>query len=273
MAPFAPKHALADMTFVEFGDRLAERPVVLLPFGSQEEQGPHAPMGDWMLTRDLAAIAAERAGAIVAPTVPFGHADFFRTIPGGIQLRASTFIALVEDVVTAFLDHGVEHLLIFNGHSSNAPLIEQALRGIRRERGVAVPCINVWRSLPDSLWRQLYGEDVARARGHGGEPMTSVYMHLYPERVRPDLVRPSGNAEAFGLPTSGVSAVTFEGMPIQVPLDVTEVNRDGMMGGDPTLASAEKGAAIVEHIASFTTRFIDHIRRCDPRRITTAPVP
>lgn len=273
MARFASKHVLADMTFAEFGERLAERPVVILPFGSQEEQGPHAPMGDWMLTRDLAAMTAEASGAIVAPTVPFGYADFFRAVPGGIQLRASTFTAVVEDVATAFLDHGIEHLLIFNGHSSNAPLIEQAARLIRREHGVAIPCINIWRSLPDSLWRELYGADVARARGHGGEPMTSVYLHLYPDRVRPDLIRPSGNAHALGLPTTGVSGVAFEGMPIQFPLDVTEVNSDGMMGGDATLASAEKGAVIAQYIIGFAARFIEHFRRCDPRRIALEPVP
>ncbi len=44
------KHALKDMTVAEFRDRLPSDPVILLPFGSQEEQGPHAPMGDYMLT-------------------------------------------------------------------------------------------------------------------------------------------------------------------------------------------------------------------------------
>ncbi|MET0529913.1 MAG: creatininase family protein, partial [Microvirga sp.] len=133
------KRALKDMTFAEFRERLAERPVILLPFGSQEEQGPHAPMGDYMLAERLALLAAETCDAIVAPPVPFGYADFFRAIPGGMQLRATTFTALLEDAVCNFLDHAIEHLVVFNGHTTNAPLIDQTLRRIRTERGVAIP--------------------------------------------------------------------------------------------------------------------------------------
>lgn len=265
------KHALKDMTFVEFRESLAERPVILLPFGSQEEQGPHAPMGDFMLTERLSVLAAEAADAIAAPTVPFGYADFFRTVPGGIQLRAETFSAVLEDTVTAFLDHGVEHLVVFNGHSSNAPLIEQTLRRLRRERGVAVAALNVWRLIPPELWRELHGDKAARARGHGGDPLTSVYLHLFSELMRPDLIRPATPSQAFGLPTDGVAAVSFEGLPVQMPLDVTEVNPDGMLGGDPTLADAAIGARMVEHIIGFTARFVAHFRRCDPRRVEAAP--
>ncbi|HEY9348145.1 MAG TPA: creatininase family protein, partial [Inquilinus sp.] len=254
------KHALKDMTFVEFRERLAERPVILLPFGSQEEQGPHAPMGDFMLTERLSVLAAEAADAIAAPTVPFGYADFFRTVPGGVQLRAETFSAVLEDTVTAFLDHGVEHLVVFNGHSSNAPLIDQTLRRLRRERGVAVAALNIWRLIPPELWRELHGDKAGQARGHGGDPLTSVYLHLFPELMRPDLVRPATPSQAFGLPTDGVAAVSFEGLPVQMPLDVTEVNPDGMLGGDPTLADAAIGARIVEHIVGFTARFVAHFR-------------
>ena len=42
------------MTWVEFREHMAEDPIGLLPFGSQEEQGPVAPMGDYMLTKILA---------------------------------------------------------------------------------------------------------------------------------------------------------------------------------------------------------------------------
>ncbi|SMF72214.1 creatinine amidohydrolase [Xaviernesmea oryzae] len=262
------KHALKDMTFAEFRERLSEKPVILLPFGSQEEQGPHAPMGDFMLTEAVAAKVAEAADAIVAPTIPFGWADFFRTIPGGIQFRPSTFSAVVEDTVTAFLDHGIEHILVLNGHTSNASLFDQTLRRIRAERGVSVPFINLWQSIPDALWKELHGPSVAAARGHGGDPLTSIYLHLFPELMRMDLARPSVRAKTFGLPTGGVNNVQFEGMPVHVPLDCHEVNADGMLGGDPSLASAEKGAKMVEHLVGFCARFVEHMRRCDMRSVT-----
>ncbi len=259
------KNALKDMTFAEFRERLPEKPVMLLPFGSQEEQGPHAPMGDFMLTEAIALKVAELSGAVAAPTIPFGYADFFKTIPGGIQLRPSTFSAVVEDMVNAFLDHGIEHILILNGHTTNASLIDQAVRRIRAERGVSVASINLWQSIPDTLWKDLYGPAVAEARGHGGEPLTSVYMHLFPDLLRMDLRKPAGRAKAFGLPTGGVNTVQFEGMPVHVPLNCHEVNADGMLGGDPELASAENGQRIVEHLVGFCSRFVDHMRAWDMR--------
>lgn len=262
------KHALKDMTFTEFRERLPEKPVILLAFGSQEEQGPHAPMGDYMLTEVVAAQVAEASGAIVAPIIPFGYADFFKTIPGGIQLRASTFSAVVEDMVVGFLDHGIEHILILNGHTSNAPLFDQTLRRIRAERGVSVPLINLWQAIPDTLWKELHGTSVAAARGHGGEPLTSIYLHLFPELMRMDLVRPAIRAKAFGLQTGGVNNVQFEGTPVYVPLNCDEVNADGMLGGDPLLASAEKGERMVQHLVGFCARFVDHMRGCDMHSTT-----
>lgn len=259
------KNALKDMTFAEFRERLPQKPVILLPFGSQEEQGPHAPMGDFMLTEAIALRVAEASGAIVAPTVPFGYADFFKTIPGGIQLRPATFMALVEDMVAAFLDHGIDHILILNGHTTNASLIDQVVRRVRAERGVSVASINLWQSIPDALWQELHGPAVAVARGHGGEPLTSVYMHLFPELLRMDFARPARRAKAFGLATGGVNNVQFEGMPVNVPLNCHEVNADGMLGGDPLLATAEKGERIVQHLVGFCSRFVDHMRAFDMR--------
>lgn len=259
------KHALRDMTAAEFRDRLEGDPVILLPFGSHEEQGPHAPMGDYLLAEAIALAAAKAAGAIAAPCVPFGYAEFFRGFPGGIQLRAPTFVAVVEDVVGAFLDHGIERLVILNGHTTNAPLIDQALRRIRRERGVAVASIDLWRSIPDALWSQVHGNAAGAARGHGGDPVTSVSMYLRPEAMRPDLIRPSSRGRAFGLPMTGAAGVTYDGLAVNLPLNAEEVNADGMMGGDATLASAEAGRAIFDHLVAHCAGFARHLAACDPR--------
>jgi creatinine amidohydrolase len=66
------KHLLATMTYHEFAARITEDPVILLPLGSVEVQGPCNPMGDYMLASVLAERVALRTGAIAAPTFPFG---------------------------------------------------------------------------------------------------------------------------------------------------------------------------------------------------------
>jgi len=156
--------AISHMTHETFAQRMKRPAVILIPLASQEEQGPHAPMGDFMLTERLAEMSARAGDGLTAPVLPFGHAEFFRAIAGGIQLRAATFTAVLEDILTSFLDHGYERLLIFNGHTTNAPLIDQVCRKLRREKGVLIPALNIWQSLPDGLWKTLYGDDAARAR-------------------------------------------------------------------------------------------------------------
>jgi len=81
----------------------------------------------------------------------------------------------------------------------------------------------------------------------------------------PIFARPAGRAKAFGLATGGVNNVQFEGMPVNVPLNCHEVNVDGMLGGDPLLATAQKGERIVQHLVGFCSRFVDHMRTFDMR--------
>ncbi|MER2622805.1 MULTISPECIES: creatininase family protein [Pseudomonadota] len=265
------KHQLKDMTFVEFRERMAEDPVILVPLGSQEEQGPHAPMGDFMLSERLAAAVAERSGAIAAPTIPFGYADVFRGMAGGIQLRPATFCALLEDTIAAFLDHGLRRIVLFNGHTGNAGLIDQTVRELKIRTGLIIPSINIWKAIPHELWTRLHGDLAERAGGHGADPITSVYWHYFPELMRPDLQKTSEAAKAFGHEPVGLSAISFQGCEVAVPLDALDVNPHGLIGGNSRLSSAEIGAAFAEHIISFAAEFVKHFRNCDPADLRSAP--
>ena len=254
------KHLLKDMTFREFESVRDANEVMILPFGSQEEQGP-APMGDWMLTEAIAERVARESGAVAAATVPYGYADYFRTVPGGVQLKGETFTRLFEDICDNFLDHGMTKLLVFNGHSGNYPLIDQVIRHLRKTRGVVIPCINVWRTIPAELWHELHPGVGPAALGHGGDPLTSVYLHMFPDLVKKEgLPTPGTKKEFLGLPTSGLAAVKFQGIDVNIPLNITDRCDDGIAGGDPRNSTAEIGARIVDHIVDYTTAFIRHLR-------------
>jgi hypothetical protein len=82
---------MAELTSAETRQALAHDPVLLLPLGSFEDQGPHAPMGDFLSADAVAGRIAERATqdgtpCLVAPTLPFGAADFFE--PSDLPRRA-----------------------------------------------------------------------------------------------------------------------------------------------------------------------------------------
>jgi len=258
------KVRLQDMSSVEFAEEKKRNPTILIPLGSQELQGPQGPMGDYMLSEKMAEEVARRSDAISAPTIPFGYADVFRSVPGGMQLRPETFLMLLEDCITAFLDHGLARVVLFNGHTGNAPLIDQLTRRLKRERGIIIPAIHIWKITPKSLWEELHPGLGEKAGGHGADPIASVYHHYFPHLMRPELAEPATAKSALGLPTIGLSAVDFDGVPINVPLDATDVHEHGLVGGDARLSNADKGRAFAEHIIEVTANFIRHFEKCDP---------
>ncbi len=266
------KVRIADMTQAEFAERIRDPMMILIPLGSQEVQGPHVPMGDYRLAEMLAERAAERAGGLVAPVLPFGHADFFRGFAGGIQLGSETFEAVLGDMLTSFLDHGLDRLLIFNGHTTNASLIARVTRRLRRERGVTIPSLNIWQTIPEAVWQEAFGDRYEALRGHGGEPVTSVAMHLAPDLCRPDLVvEPAPRGTAMGLPIRAVSGSTFEGQPVALPLDATEVDPKGLLKGSAARASADAGEILTDHIVGYTVRLMAHLAAADPRNPLETP--
>ena len=256
------KNQLEDLTYIEFRERLKDDPVILIPLGSQEQQGPSAPMGDFMLAKELARRVAEKTGAIAAPTVPFGYADYFRPIPGGVQLSADTFKGLLRDVLDNFLAHGLTKLLIFNGHTGNSPLIDQVVRTVKRETDVVVPWINIWRSLPEALWREAHGAAAPRARGHGADPVSSAYLHLFPALYRHDLAEASAaGGELLGLKTANLQGLAFEGLEVLAPVDITDHTRNGIVSGDATLASSEAGRLFADYIVDRTAELVRHLQK------------
>jgi len=259
------KHLLKDMTWVEFEQRRGEDPVVLIPLGSVEEQGTMAPMGDYMLTEKVAEQVARKSDAIAAPTTPFGYAEYFRCMAGGVQLRAETFCLLLEDICENFINHGMHRLVILNGHGGNMPLIEQTTYKLKQKHGIWVPCISLWRSISTDKWAELHPEIGARAFAHGGDPMTSMYLHFFPELTRMDLCEPAQRADVLGLPTKGLNAVRFQGADIHVPLEVTDISDNGIIGGDASQSSAEIGEKIVDHVVNLAADFVRYFKDVNPK--------
>ena len=263
-----PSHnnLLENMTFEDFASwsDSEEKPVILIPLGSQEIQGPVVPMGDFMLTREVAAQVAQASGAIAAPTLPFGYAEYFRTVPGGIALSAEAFRLTLRDILDNFHDHGFTRVVILNGHSGNYPLIDQVIRDVRKTRGLLVPCINLWRSVPDALWAELHGDYGKKAFSHGGDPVTSVYLHLFPDLSHPERAKlPEKPGSLGGLTVSGLGGVTFKGIELGMPVNVDDRCPDGIVSGDPTRSSAEIGQKITEHLVAFCSDVVAHFRATD----------
>jgi creatinine amidohydrolase len=258
------KVRLSHLTAVEARGILGKNPVILIPMGSHEDQGPHAPMGDYLLAEQVATLIADRACAsgvetVVAPVIPFGGANYFGSTPGGLAISQTTLRALLVDVIGCLLRHHLSNLIILNGHDGNVQCIQEVSSEIYRSSGCLIPSVYLWR-VAQSLLVDIVGEEKAqKMSGHGADVLTSLAMHFFPERIREDLIPgPSKLPEIMGLPVTGLATLGFEGVNISVPLEIAELAPNAVAAGDPRLCSPETGAALAEKLGDFGARFVRH---------------
>jgi creatinine amidohydrolase len=261
-----PKVHMGTLTGGEGRELYAKNPIVLLPMGSHEDQGPHAPMGDYLLAEKIAELAALRASergvrTVVAPVMPFGGDDYFGAMPGGITLSQATMTVVLGEMVACLRRHGLTRIIVINGHGGNVGPICEVSRNIYRESGRIIPSLYLWRIGYGLLPKILGAEKAAKASGHGADPLTSIGLHLFADLMRPDLVpdaMPLKSDKTLGLPFMAVGAASFEGAEVQMPHEYDEVYTSGVGRGDPRLCSAETGAALTEQLTEICARFIKH---------------
>jgi creatinine amidohydrolase len=261
-----PKVHMGTLTGGEGRELYATNPIILLPMGSHEDQGPHAPMGDYLLAEKIAELAAIRASergtrTVVAPVVPFGGDDYFGAMPGGIALAQSTLTIVLREMVASLQRHGLTRLIVINGHGGNVGPIAQVAREIYQKHGRVVPSLYLWRIGYSLLPKIVGAEKSAQVSGHGADPLTSIGMHLFPELMRPDLIpkaRPLKTDKTLNLPFTALGAASFEGAEVAMPQEYDEVYWSGVGKGDPRLCSRETGAALTEQLTEICARFIKH---------------
>jgi creatinine amidohydrolase len=245
---------------------MAANPIILLPMGSHEDQGPHAPMGDYLLAEKIAEMAALRATeagvrTVVAPVLPYGGADFFGPMAGGITLTPETLTRVIGEMVASLHRNKLTRLIIINGHGGNVGPIAEVARALHRERRILLPSLYLWR-IAYGLMPGLFGaEHSAKVAGHGSDPLTSLGLHLMPEIMRPDLIptaHPLKRDPVLDLPFTGLGTASFEGAEVGMPNEYDEVYHQGVAKGDPRLCTAENGAKLAETLTGLCARFIAH---------------
>ncbi|MFT8243477.1 creatininase family protein [Roseomonas sp. BN140053] len=262
-----PKVHMGSLTGNEAREILARKPVILLPMGSHEEQGPHAQMGDYLLAEKMAELIALRATergteTLVAPVLPFGGADYFGAMPGGIAIGQDTLRAVIADMLGSLIRHDQTRLIVINGHGGNVGPVYDVTRKLFLEKGTVVPSLYLWKIANPLLTRIVGPEVVKRSRSHGADPLTSLGMHLFPDFVRHDMIPASGSRPPRGsfldIPLTGWAKGEFEGVEVDLPLEYDATSPDGIGAGDPTLCSAETGAALCEALTEVCARFVAH---------------
>jgi creatinine amidohydrolase len=227
--------------------------------GAIEAHGPHLPLGsDSIVAEAVAVRAAEQSPALVAPMIWYGYAQFWRKFAGNISTRPELIEQNVEDIVNALLPFGLTKYIFVNNHSGNEGALETVARRFKEERGLVMAHFYPWRVMA-SFCHELY-DSYARVSGHGSEPNTSVMLYLTPDDVDMSLAVPDEVAPYRGLKMSTSKNAQFEGVPVELFVDMDEIIPSGIMGGDPTVGTAERGKVLVDRTAAVLANFIRTFR-------------
>jgi creatinine amidohydrolase len=248
---------LARLTWPEANDALERARLALVPVGSCEQHGPHLTLDtDMAIATSFARRLADDLGelALLCPPLGYGLSEHHLGFPGTLTLRPSTFAGFVSDVVESLAEWGIRRVLVVNGHGGNVDGIRLAARTARRDQRSLVAGV---------MWAQLAADETARrARseryGHACEIETSVAMVVAPDSLHADRIaepQPTAAADALTDPPRAL---------VDRPTWFAEWTANGALG-DPRLASAEIGEAVVE---------VAHRRALDfARRLAEEPLP
>ncbi len=227
--------------------------VAVLPWGATEAHNLHLPYGtDCYETVAVAEAAAGKAwerGArvVVLPIVPFGVDTQQLDIPLTVNMKPSTQAAVLADVVESLEAHRVSKLLVLNGHGGND--FRQMIRELQAETPLFL-CTASWYAIPGST---DHFEDPG---DHAGEAETSLVMHLHPDLVRPLDEAGPGAARAWRV-------AAFRERWAWAPRQWTRVTDDTGVG-DPSAATAEKGARFLEAVTDRLAGFLVELNDMDP---------
>lgn len=250
----------ADLTAPELAALDRARVVAVLPVGATEQHGAHLALSvDTDLPQAVIARALPRLGphvsALVLPALPFGKSTEHDHAPGTLTLSAATLLAVHDDLGAAVARAGVRRLLMFNGHGGNRALLEIAARDLRARHGLTTAHC-AWDDLVDTA--AIVGPHEARNGLHAGDVETSAMLAAHPERVRPARARPGVSAHLLW-------AERFRRLglaPGRARLGwlMTDLAPEGV-SGDPTGASRNKGARLLDAAAEALAELLDELSR------------
>jgi creatinine amidohydrolase len=239
-------HLLAKMTWEDVNEAAKARRVVLLPVGAIEQHGPHLPIDTDNLSVETVCLrAAEGAPDVLvcAPPVHYGFNEHNMDFPGTVTVDAEHFVHYCTDVAKSFGRMGFRRVLLVNGHGSNAHLLEQAARLATLGSPAKVASLSYWALITEEF-AAIRESPFPGGTSHACEFETSTYLYLDPRHVKRDRIAPGIREQRkyFWEDLMGGSPVKFT--------DWRSTQTDTGVGGDPTLATAEKGERIVEAAAA-----------------------
>ena len=179
---------LERMTRVEAWERIESGGacVAIIPTGSIEQHLEHLTMGHDIRSATAVAEAVARRvypSAIVAEPLRAGISEHHMAHRfGSVTLKPGTFHSVVWDACDSFVRHGMEHVLILNGHGGNVAPMRGVVNQFRRYFDAGIHFHSYWDFLPPEVAEECLV--TGSVPGHAQEFETAMALHMFPDTVR-----------------------------------------------------------------------------------------
>jgi creatinine amidohydrolase len=232
-------HFLPRLSKLEVDAIPKENALAVLPVGATEQHGPHLPVftdtliGEGFMTAVFNHLPDD-ANIWLLPALPYGKSTEHMNHPGTITLSAQTLMAVLLDIAMSLKRSGFQKLAFFNTHGGNTDALNMMGREIRVATGLAVFNLNTGSHVTSE---GIITPEEKKVGIHGGDEETSIIMALRRHWVHDELL-PS---EFINFPES--TYLGFGNKAFAWIMDDVSVSG---ISGDATLATPEKGAALLE---------------------------
>jgi creatinine amidohydrolase len=159
--------------------------LAIIPTGATEQHNEHLAM-----VMDIAAalLVSQHAAlaffpkVIVTTPLPIGISPYWMNRHGTLTLSPETFTGYIRDICASVQTHGIDRVLIVNGHGGNRKPLAAAVPGLRSELGMNIEAVSYWETMPRELTMSLM--ESGDFPGHASEFETAFALAGFPQRVR-----------------------------------------------------------------------------------------
>ena len=260
-----------NMTTKQIKERLKKDDIILIPIGSTENHGPHAPYGEdtHFATRMAEAIALKTGCTVAMPTWYGSHPYHHLGVPGTVIIPDKTFIDMVTAVIAGFWNAGFRKQILVNSHGQEyiIPVAIQTF-GKRYQVPALIIHLSYFWIISKKILDKSHGGVLETPWLHSCEGETSVALNLIPNminmadavNVTPKSNLPIEHCDSIG---GGLQRpIKYFDQIGNVGLETLEFP-DGVLGS-PKLADANKVREALEFYMDYVVKLHDDILRIYP---------